>query len=115
MFLKLGIDVQINQILMQVDNLFSLEDIMPHAETSKRNMQSKSFLLLNEVFHDIDPLPEVHFDADGEDLDDWDGMMDISFDSIQLMDIDISSFDISHTESICEDFPKIAEDVLQNI
>ena len=88
---------------MQVDHLFSLEDIMSHVEIWKKEHAVNVILLLNEVFHDIDPLPEVHFDAD-----DWDGTMDISLDSIQSMDIDVSSFDISHTESI-------AEDVLQNI
>ena len=119
-FLHTFSNFQINQILMQVDHLFSLEDIMSHVEIWKKEHALKVLLLLNEVFHDIDPLPEVHFDADADvedldDEDDWDGMMDISLDSIQSMDIDISSFDISHTESIGEDFPKIAEDVLQNI
>ena len=61
---------QINQILNNIDHLFTLDDIMQYVEIWRKEHAYKVLLLIREIFDDVDDVPEMSFNnSDAVDLE----------------------------------------------
>ena len=104
---------QINQILKNIDHLFTLDDIMQYVEIWRKEHAYKVLLLIREIFDDIDDVPEMSFNnsdaVDLEEENEWEEVLNETGDWMNVMDYSdagMSSFDISYIENVGQELPE---------